>query len=135
MGQFPLYERRNSGEKVMERYTYAQFITACQTVLGQKRYETYAYLNNEVSRLCTAVAEAMLLNELECSDTNVLRVIQVTAYNLWRGNGCHNLNRDLGKFVGAFRNGGPGRETPTRAVRCARRRGVDRCEADSAAER
>jgi len=75
----------------MTRYTLTQFHNACITLLGYNTFTAYAFLNNHVSRLCTQVAESMLLGELLSQDPEALQIVKVTAENLWRKDGDHRL--------------------------------------------
>jgi hypothetical protein len=75
----------------METYTRQEFEGACIKLLGEKDYSDYKKHNYNVPDFCTLVAKRVLLDELKDSDRDVLRVIQVTAYNLWRKDGCTGL--------------------------------------------
>lgn len=72
-------------------YTKNEFYEACEKVLGHDVFVRCCKANLNVPELCKEVSKAMLLNELKCSETMTLKVIQETAYNLWRADGCHHL--------------------------------------------
>jgi hypothetical protein len=79
----------------MEKYTMQEFKNACMTVLSDDAYENALKCEKSssfnVSDWCELVAREQLLCSLECSEERVLRVIRVTAYNLWKNTGCHEL--------------------------------------------
>jgi hypothetical protein len=78
--------------KDMETYTRHDFEHSCIMLLGNEDYTSYTKQGSyNIPDMCNVVARKMLLDELKCTDRNILRVVQVTAYNLWRKDGCHGL--------------------------------------------
>lgn len=76
---------------VFETYTKDEFFDACKKVLGEEFVNKNLKVpTNHIFFFCQQVAWKMLINQLKCSDTDVLRVIQVTAYNL-HTEGVHKL--------------------------------------------